>query len=183
MEIKLFVSNVRSTFPVPDLEFRYTYDFVYRPTHRQRSSPGYFFSRNINRRSLTIHGYICIYIYLYTYVYGDRLSVSIVDPWRNIIYIINRSGDASLCRYKQDWRVVSVHRVGRSRVIMISLLKVYRVNGLSGRTGALSSVYPCLIVERAHAKTNEQRRNENYQAWSSFVRVLRIRNVNNDASS
>lgn len=76
---------------------------------------------------------------------GIGRAVSIVDPWRNIIYIINRSGDASLCSYKQDWRVVGIHRVGRSRVIMISLLKVYRVNGLSGRTGALSSVYPTVV--------------------------------------
>lgn len=43
---------------------------------------------------------------------GIGRAVSIVDPWRNIIYIINRSGDASLCSYKQDWRVVSYTSCG-----------------------------------------------------------------------
>lgn len=62
---------------------------------------------------------------------------------------------------------------------MISLLKVYRVNGLSGRTGALSSVYP-LVDCRASARENK---------WTRLKKTLRIirhdppsfssRNVNN----
>lgn len=56
---------------------------------------------------------------------------------------------------------------------MISLLKVYRVNGLSGRTGALSSVYP-LVDCRASARENK---------WTRLKKTLRIIRHDNNSPS
>lgn len=56
---------------------------------------------------------------------------------------------------------------------MISLLKVYRVNGLSGRTRALSSVYP-LVDCRASARENK---------WTRLKKTLRIIRHDNNSPS